>query len=247
MLFTLADVCFKYAPAADYALKKLSLSIDADRVTGLAGANGSGKTTLIRVLLGQLIDIEGAYTIDAEAISGHCGELLHRYNIGYAPDDVLLDEYLTGYEIMEMVAALRNIPPTDFEADLELFSENLRLEDWFRTRQCRTYSSGMRRKTALCLAYLGKPAFVVLDEPTNGLDPLSVYGLKQIIRAKKEARTGTLIASHILDFVEKTCDDCILLCKGRLSYTGPLTALKQSHNGSSLEEIYFSLFNTHAP
>ncbi|HEX7511557.1 MAG TPA: ATP-binding cassette domain-containing protein, partial [Chitinivibrionales bacterium] len=192
-------------------------------------------------------DIEGRFAIDGAAVSDGNGDILHRFNIGYAPDEVLLDEYLTGYEIMEMAAALRKISAPDFESDMALFTENLRLEDWFQTRQCRTYSSDMRRKAAVCLAYLGKPAFVVLDEPTNGLDPLSVYGLKQVIRAKKEAGTGTLIASHILDFVEKTADDCILLCKGTLSYAGKLTELVKTHNGATLEEIYFSLFSSHAP
>lgn len=243
MVFTLNDLSFKYAPKADYALKGLSLSIDSALITGLAGANGSGKTTLIRILLGQLIDIEGAYAIDGLPASDAHGEMLHRYGIGYAPDDILLDEYLTGYEILDMVASMRKIPRRDFEADITLFSENLRLEDWFQKRQCRTYSSGMRRKTALCLAYLGSPSYVVLDEPTNGLDPLSVYGLKIIIREKKSRGAGTLIASHILDFVEKTADDCILLCKGSLSYQGPLATLTKAHRGAPLEDIYFSLFS----
>jgi ABC-type multidrug transport system ATPase subunit len=243
MVFILNNLCFRYASQADYVLNGLSLSVDSGLVTGLAGANGSGKTTLIRILLGQLIDIEGAYTIDGRSASDVHGEILHRYGIGYAPDDILLDEYLTGYEILKMIASLRKIPPLDFENDMHLFSENLRLDEWFYKRQCRTYSSGMRRKTALCLAYVGTPAFVVLDEPTNGLDPVSVYGLKKIIREKKFLGAGTLIASHILDFVEKTVDGCILLCNGRLSYQGPLAALKQAHDGAALEDIYFSLFS----
>ena len=243
MVFTLNDLSFKYYPKADYALKGLSLSVDSALITGLAGANGSGKTTLIRILLGQLIDIEGAYIIDGRSASDIHGEVLHRYGIGYAPDDILLDEYLTGYEILKIIASLRKIPPIDFENDMRLFSENLRLEEWFHKQQCRAYSSGMRRKTALCLAYLGNPSYVVLDEPTNGLDPLSVYGLKKIIREKKSQGAGTLIASHILDFVEKTADNCILLCKGSLSYQGPLATLTKAHRGAPLEDIYFSLFS----
>ena len=84
---------------------------------------------------------------------------------------------------------------------------------------------------------------MVLDEPTNGLDPLSVYGLKKIVQAKKASGTGALIASHILDFVEKTADDCILLCAGEASFAGSLAQLKTAHPGATLEEIYFSLFN----
>jgi ABC-type multidrug transport system ATPase subunit len=244
MVFTLNDLSFKYQQKATFALKGLSLSIDSGLITGLAGANGSGKTTLIRILLGQLIDVEGAYTIDGQSALDKRGEIPYRFGIGYAPDEVLLDEYLTGLEILEMVATLNKISKPDFENDLRLFKENLRLEEWFHTTQCRTYSTGMRRKTALCLAYLGRRAYAVLDEPTNGLDPLSVFGLKKIIREKKTQGTGTLIASHILDFVEKTADNCILLCKGSLSYQGPLAMLKQTHHGLPLEDIYFSLFNS---
>lgn len=244
MIFTLNNLYYTYSPKADYALKRLSLSVDSGLVTGLAGANGSGKTTLIKILLGQLVDIEGTYTIDGRSASDVHGEVLHRYAIGYAPDDVILDEYLTGYEILEMVASLRKIPSNDFERDMLLFSGNLRLEEWFNKSQCRTYSSGMRRKTALCLAYLGNPSLVVLDEPTNGLDPLSVYGLKKIIAEKKSRGGGTLVASHILDFIEKTADNCVLLCRGGISYQGPLTSIKQAHQGAALEDIYFSLFST---
>jgi ABC-type multidrug transport system ATPase subunit len=243
MHFNLNDISYKYAPNADYALRSISLPIDSNLITGLAGANGSGKTTLIKILLGQLIDIEGSYLIDGHTAPSIHGEIPHRYSIGYAPDDVLLDDYLTGYEILEMVASLRNIPRQDLENDINLFSENLKLEEWFYKRQCRTYSSGMRRKTAICLAYIGKHAYAVLDEPTNGLDPLSAYGLKKIIREKKISGTGTLVSSHILDFIEKTADHCIVLCKGSLFYQGPLEALKQSHNGATLEDIYFSLFS----
>ena len=74
MIFTLNDLSFKYAPKADYALKGLSLSVDSALVTGLAGANGSGKTTFIRILLGQLIDIEGTYAIDGRSLPIYLGK-----------------------------------------------------------------------------------------------------------------------------------------------------------------------------
>jgi ABC-type multidrug transport system ATPase subunit len=243
MIFTLNNLCYAYGPGAGYALRDVSLTLDSSKVTGLAGANGSGKTTLIRILLGQLIDIEGEYAIDQAPVRDTHGEIMFRHNIGYAPDEVLLDDYLTGREIMEMVAALRKIPRPDFESDIELFTENLRLENWFQTQPCKACSSGMRRKIELCLAYLGKRAYVVLDEPTNGLDPLSVYGLKKIVQAKKAAGTGALIASHILDFVDKTANDCVLLCAGKASYAGSLELLKKEHPAATLEEIYFTLFN----
>ncbi|HAJ79364.1 MAG TPA: hypothetical protein DCO75_06295 [Fibrobacteres bacterium] len=243
MIFNLNKLFFKYDEKEQPALNNMSLAIDSRLVTGLAGANGSGKTTFIKILLGQLVQFDGSYDVDGEKASDSHGEILYKYDIGYAPDDVVLDEYLTGYEIMEMVAGLRNISGPDLEKDIELFTQSLQLEDWFRQRPCRMYSTGMRRKTALCMAFLGNRKFYVLDEPTNGLDPLSVYGLKTIISEKKSKGAGALISSHILDFVEKTSDDCILLCKGNVSYHGKVAALKLAHDNADLEKIYFSLFS----
>jgi ABC-type multidrug transport system ATPase subunit len=242
MHFKIRDLNFGYGSSGNNTLKNISLTIDSGLVTGLAGANGSGKTTLIKILLGQLIRFDGTYTIDDVHVSDRFGEILYKYNIGYAPDDVVLDDYLTGYEILEIAASLKNVTREQLKTDMDIFTQSLQIEEWFMLKRCGTYSTGMRRKTALCLAFLGEKKFHVLDEPTNGLDPLSVRGLKRIINEKKSGGAGTLVSSHILDFIEKTSDDCILLSKGDISYKGSMEKLKQTHNGAALEDIYFSLF-----
>jgi ABC-type multidrug transport system ATPase subunit len=245
MEFVFNDISFTYSPKLDNCLKNISFSCNSSAITGLAGANGSGKTTLIKIMLGQLVDFKGRYLIGEKNIRDFSGNILSDFGIGYAPDNPVLDDTLTGFEILSLVADIRHIGKEAFDRDIDFMSECLHIEDWLRSRKCGDYSSGMRKMVSLAIAYLGNPSFAVLDEPTNGLDPISVFGLKKLIAAKQSAGTGSLIASHILDFVEKTASSVLLLKRGVLAYSGGLDQLKsQWPNHGSLEEIYFTMFNT---
>jgi ABC-type multidrug transport system ATPase subunit len=241
MNLSLEELSYRYSPHLDNVLNNLSLSIDSSRITGLAGANGSGKTTLIRILLGQLIGFEGRYQIDEAQIIDLSGSLPFRYRFGYSPETPVLDDTLTGYEILTLVADIRAVGKKALDDELTLFRRNLQIEEWLEVQKCGEYSTGMRRKLALCIAYLGSIKFAILDEPTNGLDPLAVFGLKKIIQVKKEQGIGTLLASHILDFLETTTDDILLLKHGTLLRHGALETVMSE--GKSLEEIYCSLYS----
>jgi ABC-type multidrug transport system ATPase subunit len=245
MEFSLGHISFRYSPKLDYSLRTVDCSWTSTSVVGLAGANGSGKTTLIRVLLGELVEFEGAYRIDGQEIRDYYGNIMPDFGIGYSPDTPVLDEMLTGFEILCLVADIRRIEKEAFDRDLALLRENLQLGDWLYTQKCSEYSSGMRKRVSLAIAFLGSPKFTVLDEPTNGLDPLGVFGLKKIIAGKKERGCGCLVASHVLDFVEKIADKVLLLRNGALLYGGSLEGLMRSGPGArSLEEIYCTMFGS---
>jgi ABC-2 type transport system ATP-binding protein len=241
MILCLNNLSYRYSPHPERVLNDLNLSIDTSRITGLAGANGSGKTTLIRILLGQLVGFEGEYLIGDTRIKDTSGSLPFNYRFGYCPETPVLDDALTGYEILSLVADIRAVDKKSFKDEIALFKHHLQIEEWLETQKCGEYSTGMRRKLALSIAYLGALSFAILDEPTNGLDPLAVFGLKKIIRMKKEKGIGTLLASHILDFVETTTDDIILLKHGTILRRGALGEVMSC--GKSLEEIYCTLFN----
>jgi ABC-type multidrug transport system ATPase subunit len=244
VLFSVQNLGYRYGASAAPALNDVSLAVDGKRITGLAGANGSGKTTLIRVLLGQLVDFTGEYAIDGVGVADRAAGLIAACGIGYAPDTPILDEILTGYEILSLVAEIRKVDSALFKDELVMFRELLRLEEWLENKQCHEYSAGMRRKIAIAVAYLGSRSFVVLDEPTNDLDPLAVFGLKKLIAYKKARGAGTLVSSHMLDFVEKTVDDVVLLSHGLVAHAGRLAELHAAHpQAATLDEIYFGLFS----
>jgi ABC-type multidrug transport system ATPase subunit len=196
---------------------------------------------MIRILLGQLIDYQGDYLIDDAKIADRYGTLPFRYGFGYCPETPVLDDTLTGYEILTLVADIRAVGKKMFEEEIALFKRHLQIDDWLSIQKCGEYSSGMRRKVALAIAFLGNIRFAILDEPTNGLDPLAVFGLKKIIQLKKERSIGTMLASHILDFLETTTDDILLLKHGMILRHGALKEVMSG--GKSLEEVYCSLFN----
>src|SRR5512136_2641663 len=109
MILCLNDLSYRYSPRQERVLNSLTLLIDTSRITGLAGANGSGKTTLIRILLGQLVSFEGEYLIDDTS-----GSLPFTYSFCYSPETPILDNALTGYEILSLVADIRSVDKKSF-------------------------------------------------------------------------------------------------------------------------------------
>ncbi len=239
----LENISYSYNSPDSFALQFDTLSLQRDTVTSLIGTNGSGKSTLIKILTGQHINYKGTYTINGSAVENLYGDLLNRYEIGYAPEYVVLDEDLTGLEICTIVQDIRSIDAKAFESELAFYKKSLYIEDWFEKKPCRDYSQGMRKKISLLIAFLGELPYVILDEPTNGLDPLAVFGLKQIIIERRKMGKGTLVASHILDFVEKLADSITILFKGDLLFHDSLSMLYKKCPDRGLDEIYFSMYN----
>jgi ABC-type multidrug transport system ATPase subunit len=242
MRFSLDTIRFRYRNSPAPALDGITVAFDSGEIVGLAGANGSGKTTLLRILLRQLVDYAGEYRIDGSPVTDIAGNVISRYGIGYAPDEPMLDDALTGYEILELVGRMRGADHDGLAHDVELFVKHLRIGDWLRTQPCSEYSAGMRRKVSIALAFVGPVRFAILDEPVNGLDPLSVVGLRELMAHKRDAGVGSLVSSHILDFIDKSAHQVILLKTGTPLFAGNLDTLRLRRNGESLEHIYYTMF-----
>jgi ABC-type multidrug transport system ATPase subunit len=242
MLFALKNVSYTYNDPSNLALNEINTTFDSVKITGLIGENGSGKTTLIKILLRRLVDYSGNYSIDNNAMYDYTGSLAFNYGIGYSSDVPELDETLTGLEILEIVNELRGGSSNKFKDDLLVFKEYLSIGDWIKEKPCSEYSAGMRKKTSICIGFTGALKFVILDEPINGLDPLSILGLRKLLFYKKDTGTGILISSHILDFTEKIVDNILVLKKGTMIFEGKLFDLKNQFKNLSLEEIYFTLY-----
>lgn len=242
MLFTFKDVTYDYASNDRFHLGPLSLTLPSDQITALVGSNGSGKTTMIRVLLNELVNYSGTYSIDSTEIRDLTGSIPQRFGIGYAPEDPVLDEALSGYEILSIIKEIHEIDTAFFEKQLEQFRSLLQLDTWFESSPCSEYSQGMRRKTSLMIAMTGAMNFAIIDEPTNGLDPLAVFGLKKLVAGFREQGRGALISSHMLDFVEKIAENIIIVKKGSIAFAGKVKDLMELYPEKPLDEIYFHIF-----
>lgn len=242
MPLELCNIRYQYSNKEDFLLS-LSTRVLTNQVTTLIGANGSGKSTTLKIITGQYIAFSGTYEIDGVSQFNRTGDLLYTHRIGYAPEEVLLDGYLTGEDITLLLKEIRAVSDDEYQEQMSYFRKMLNIEEWFSQKKCAQYSMGMRKKTALVIAFLGYPQFLILDEPTNGLDPLAVFGLKQMILKKREQGVGTLLSSHILDFVEKLADHVLVIKAGKLTFDGSLGLLHEQWPDKSLDEIYFTLYN----
>ncbi len=247
MILQFENLTYRY-DGGGFTFGPLSTSLYSDRITAIIGANGSGKSTMIKLLLRQLIEYDGHYMVNGGEEQSLTGDLLHRYNIGYLPEVPLLDDGMSGYELAELVAALRGMSEQEFSSEIQNFQKMLQIEEWYRDKRCGDYSMGMRKKSAIVLAMLGKREFMILDEPTNGLDPLAVYGLKQLVEEKHRDGAGVIITSHILDFLEKLVDEVLFLRKGAMVEHHSLKGLQAKWGKErSLDEIFFSLHHREEP
>jgi ABC-2 type transport system ATP-binding protein len=194
------------------AVDNLTFEVARGEILGFLGLNGAGKTTMIRILLDLLRPTGGR-----AFIFGHdcqADGLQARANIGYLPGEMGIYSDLTGREVLDLLAGLeRQTIDTQHRRELQ---ERLKLPDSDLRRRLREYSTGMKRKLGLIQAFQADPLLLILDEPTDGLDPLmqeSFYAL--LADAKRRGRT-VFMSSHVLSEVERVCDRIALLRKGEL-------------------------------
>jgi ABC-2 type transport system ATP-binding protein len=204
------------------ALNNLNLDVPQGEVLGFLGLNGAGKTTAIRLLLDLLRPTSGK-----AFIFGHdCWEdgLAARARVGYLPGELGIYPDLTGLEVLNFLAGLKQ-QPVDNARRQELL-DRLELPQSDLRRKLRQYSTGMKRKLGIIQAFESDPPLLILDEPTEGLDPLmqeSFYGLLK--EARERGRT-VFMSSHVLSEVERVCDRIALLRKGELVLLSGLDALR---------------------
>lgn len=246
MRIRLEKIAFTYPGAPSPALRGVDLELDTTQVTVLIGSNGAGKSTLIRLLTGQLAGYSGSYALDGKEAEVLRGELMARHRFGYAPDVPILEPDLTGLEMIRMAASFRGLDEDAVAAGLSPFAEAFELGDWLGDKACDAYSKGMRKKVSLVMAFLGDPVYTFLDEPFDGLDPISIYNFKKLLRSRAERGAGALLSSHMLDAAEKVGDHLIAFKDGAPIHSGGFRALLEEGGAGAkdLEEVYFRLFRT---
>ena len=205
------------------ALDGVTLRITA-RATGLLGANGAGKSTFMKSVLGLLRPDAGRIEVLGIDAAREPGEIRRR--LGYMPELDCLPLDMTARDIVVHMAELRGLPRRDavLRASEVLFQVGLEEE---RSRLIRTFSTGMRQRTKLAQAIVHSPELVILDEPTNGLDPSGRDEMLSLVRRlSSELGIAVLISSHVLEDVTRTCDAVVVLRDGGIVTEGTIDAMR---------------------
>jgi len=204
----------------------------------LLGPNGAGKTTTIRMLMGILEPSAGTARILGHDCFSQRAEVMR--HVGYLPDEPIFYDYLRGREVLEFVAQMRGLAD-DADASarrdslIERFELGSDLEEF-----AVNYSKGMKKKLAIIAALLHDPVFLILDEPTNGLDPYATRVFHDLIREQSEDGRSVLFSTHLLDQAERLCNRVAIMEKGRIVALGTLDELKNDFaSGGTLEELFF--------
>jgi len=194
------------------AVSDVSLSVRRGEVLGLLGPNGSGKTTLLRILTGYLAPTTGHVRV--AGFDTQREPMDARRRIGYVPETLPLYGHMRVREFLWFIARLRGLSPSRAAAALDEIIERVRLGD-VASAPIRTLSRGYRQRVAIAQGLVHDPEILVLDEPTNGLDPRQIIETRTLIRALAGART-IIMSSHILGEVGKVADRVAILLRGRL-------------------------------
>ena len=209
------------------AVKGLSFDVHAGRVTGFLGPNGAGKTTTLRSLLGLVRPSAGSATFD-----GRRYEELDRPSarVGAVLEDASFHPGRTARNHLRVLAAAGEHPPDRIDAVLA----SVGLED-AADRRVKGYSMGMRQRLAIASALLGDPDVLVLDEPTNGLDPPGIRWIRGLLRQQAAAGRAVLVSSHLLAEVAQSVDDVVVIADGELRGQGTLEAVLGGGDGPATE------------
>ncbi|HYV93489.1 MAG TPA: ABC transporter ATP-binding protein [Chitinophagales bacterium] len=206
------------------ALKNVSFEVPEGSVFGVLGPNGSGKTTLLSILMEVLYPSSGTFQLFMQPPSHEL-----RKKIGTLLETPNFYHYLSGIDNLKIVASIKGSGYQDIEPVLK------KVNLWSRGHsKFSTYSLGMKQRLAIASALLINPSLLVLDEPTNGLDPVGIAEIRDLITSMANEGKTILLASHLLDEVEKVCTHVAILKEGNLLMTGSVREVLRSDDGMEI-------------
>ncbi len=217
-ILTINNLTKRFGPIT--AVKDLSFTIKKGNVYGILGPNGSGKSTTLGIVLNVVNSTSGGFTWFDGNTSTHnalkkVGAIIERPN--FYP-------YMTAAQNLKLVCQIKGVSSAKIEEKLEVVGLLDRKDSKFRT-----FSLGMKQRLAIASALLNDPEILILDEPTNGLDPQGIHQIREIIKKIASQGTTILLASHLLDEVEKVCSHVVIIRKGIKLYSGPVDEMNASY------------------
>ena len=222
------------------AVNEINLHVPQGKVYGFLGPNGAGKSTTMKMLLGLIQPTGGSFTIGEKRYPEDRQQILR--GTGALIEAPAFYGNLTGEENLEIVRRILGLPKSSVEEALELVG----LVE-FRKRLAKKYSLGMKQRLGLAGALIGRPPLLILDEPTNGLDPVGIHEIRELIRSlPRRFGCTVLVSSHLLPEVEWMADEIGILNHGKLLFEGTLDMLKRNaasagYATENLEEMFLAL------
>lgn len=216
-------------------LQGVNIDIKAGEIYGLIGPNGAGKTTMINALTGQHRQYKGKIQISGHDIS--LEGVKAKSTLGFVPDQPFFYETLTSSEFLEFIGQLYKIPANLTNKRIPIVLKALGLEKSINSRIF-TFSFGMKKRLAISAAILHKPNILIMDEPTNGLDPVNILIFKKIIQTLNLGGCTIFLSSHILDVVENLCTRIGIISNGIIVNEGSAEELKEKYKSNTLEDIF---------
>lgn len=200
-------------------IKGISFEVYAGEIFGFLGPNGSGKTTTIRMLVDLIRPTEGSIRICGYDVRQNHDEAMQ--NVGCIVENPELYSYLTGWENLEHFARmLPNVDHKRIQEVVDIVGMDQRIHD-----KVRTYSLGMRQRLGIAQALLGRPRLLILDEPTNGLDPQGIKEMREFIKRLAEGGLSLFVSSHLLNEIQQMCDRVAIISHGKVIQVGAVEEL----------------------
>ena len=212
------------------ALSGLDLKVSRGSVFGLLGPNGAGKTTLVKLALGIAFPTAGQVSI----LGRPAGDVGTRARVGYLPENHRYPAHLTGAQTLRFFGRLSGMDEPELGRRVESLLRRVKMEEW-RSTPVRRYSKGMMQRLGMAQAILNQPDLVILDEPTDGVDPVGRREIRDLLLEQKDRGATIFLNSHLLSEVERVCDRVAILKEGRLVREGQVEDLTRVSSAFEVE------------
>lgn len=226
------------------AVENLQISVEAGQMYGFLGPNGAGKTTTIKMMMGILVPTDGIIQIDS--LSAQKDRVAVKRVVGYLPDSPIFYDFLKGREILQFIGEMHGQSSKEAAYNAKRLLEEFSLQDASEEFAV-NYSMGMKKKLGLACALIHNPKVLILDEPTNGLDPRASKEVQVRLQNFVNAGGTVFLSTHLLDMAQRLCNNVGVIHKGKMVAQGSIEKIQsQVKAGGSLEELFLTLTDSSA-